>query len=258
MKYIKILAVLLLVILIGYNTYNLMFKVVKQEPMTREQLQELAEGTGAAKIRAFYGIDGSATGDLDDIDASLLNDLDMGIVIMADYSSYLYILDANSAVAESIPDIVTPSGTAGDKRWILSGRLSAKSNYEEVQMSVVEWATEVTTDDTFYFHIGERIDGTNLVYCHAENIIAATGSGSETTTIQIHNLTQTADMLTTELTIDEDETGSDTAAAAYAINAAEDDVAENDIIRVDIDAVPGTTGGSGLIVTLGFEKPYTP
>jgi len=78
------------------------------------------------------------------------------------------------------------------------------------------------------------------------------------TDIEIYNLTDTVDMLTTTLTIDEDETGSDTAAAAAVIDASNDDVAENDVIRVDIDAVPGTTGGSGLIVTLGFEKPYTP
>jgi len=167
MKYIKILAVLLLVLVVGYNTYQVYDKDVV-EPMTREELQELAEGTGAAKVRGFYGIDGEATGDLDDVDASLLNDLDMGIVIMADGSSYFYTLDDNSGATEDIPNVVTPSGTAGDKRWILSGRISSLTNYEEIQMSVVEWVTEVATGDgKFYFHIGERLNGMNLVYVHA-------------------------------------------------------------------------------------------
>lgn len=254
MKYLKILFVLFLFIFIGCASMQ-----QKEEPMTREELLELAEGTGAAKIRAFYGIDGEATGDLDDVDASLLNDLDMAIVIMADYQSYLYILDANNAGSESIPDIVTPSGTAGDKRWVLAGKLSAVTNYEEIQMAVVDWTTEVATGDgAFYFRIGERLNGMNLVYAHGENVTAATGSGSQTTDIEIYNVTDSSDMLSTTLTIDEDETGSDTAAAAAVIDAAEDDVVENDVLRVDIDAVPSTTGGSGLIITLGFEKPYTP
>ena len=255
MKYFNNILIVLLAVFLMFGCASFQ----KQDTMSREQLQELAEGTGAAKIRAFYGIDGEATGDLDDVDAALLNDLDMAIVIMADYQSYLYILDADSAAAEDIPNVVTPSGTAGNKRWVLAGRLTSRTNYEEVQLPIVEWATEVAVAATgaFYFHIGERLAGMNLVYCHAENIVAATGSGSETTTIQIYNVTQTADMLTTELTIDEDETGSDQA-TAYAIDAANDDVAENDVIRIDIDAVPSTTGGNGLIVTLGFEKPYTP
>ena len=253
MKYFNNILIVLLAVFLMFGCASFQ----KQDTMSREQLQELAEGTGAAKIRAFYGIDGEATGDLDDIDAALLNDLDMAIVIMADYQSYLYILDANNAGAQDIPNIVTPSGTAGDKRWVLAGKMTALTNYEEVQLPIVEWATEVAVVATgaFWFHIGERLAGMNLVYCHAENIVAATGTG--TTTIQIYNVTQTADMLTTELTIDEDETGSDQA-TAYAIDAANDDVAENDVIRIDIDAVPSTTGGNGLIVTLGFEKPYTP
>lgn len=252
MKYLRILLVVFLFLMV--------VGCEQDKSMTRQQLQELAEGTGASKMRAFYGIDGEATGDLDDVDAALLNDLDMAIVIMADYSSYLYILDANNAGTEDIPNIVTPSGTAGDKRWVLAGRLTGLTNYEEVQLPIVEWATEVTVAATgaFWFHIGERLSGMNLVYAHAENIVAATGTGTQTTTIQIYNITQTADMLTTELTIDEDETGSDTAATAYVIDTANDDVTENDVIRIDIDAVPSTTGGSGLIVTLGFEKPYTP
>lgn len=128
--------------------------------------------------------------------------------------------------------------------------------YEEIQMIVVDFGTEVSTGDgKFYFHIGQKLAGMNLTYAHAENVTASTGSGVETITIQIYNATDSQDMLSTALTIDEDETGSDTAEAAYAINATYDDVAENDVIRIDIDAIPSTTGGNGLIVTLGFNIP---
>ena len=69
--------------------------------------------------------------------------------------------------------------------------------------------------------------------------------------IQFRNVTQAADMLSTLLTIDSAETGSDSAAAAAVINGDEDDLTENDLIAVDIDAVQ-TTKAKGLIVTLGF------
>ena len=50
------------------------------------------------------------------------------------------------------------------------------------------------------------------------------------------------------------ETGSDTAATAAVINASNDHVNTNDVIRVDLDAVQ-TTAAKGLIVTLGFQLP---
>lgn len=256
MKYFNIVSVVILFLLFGFNTYKDYTRGPDVPEVTREQLQGLAEGTGATKARAFYGVQGEATGDLDAVDAANVADKDIGFVVSLTDGLLVYTLDDDSGASESIPDVVTPSGTAGNKRWILVGRSSDTGDYEEVQMAVDEWTTDVETGNgAFYFHIGERLDGMNLVYCHAEDITVATGTGTQTTTIQIHNVTDTADMLSTELTIDEDENGSDTAATAYVINTATDDVAENDVIRIDIDAVPGTTPGKGLIVTLGFENP---
>ena len=87
---------------------------------------------------------------------------------------------------------------------------------------------------------------------HAEVITAPAGS---TIIIDLYNLTQTADILSTNLTIDAGETGSDTAAAAAAISGSEDDLATNDVIRVDIDQIGSSTAGSGLIVTLICRLP---
>jgi hypothetical protein len=61
-------------------------------------------------------------------------------------------------------------------------------------------------------------------------------------------------MLSTKLTIDSAETGSDTAAAAAVINTSTDDVATNDLLRIDVDAV-STTAPKGLIITLEFQLP---
>lgn len=121
-----------------------------------------------------------------------------------------------------------------------------------VQFYVVEGASSVSTGDgKFYFKAPAQIDGMNLTGVHAEVITAGT---TGTTDIQIHNVTGAVDMLTTKLTIDSAETGSDTAATAAVIDTANDDVSEHDVIRVDVDAV-STTAPQGLIVTLEFDLP---
>lgn len=136
---------------------------------------------------------------------------------------------------------------------VVEGDLVAKT---EVQIECFDSATEVTTGDgAAYFVVPASMNGWNLVSVEASNLTAAaTGSGVQTTDIQVHNLTQAADMLSTKLTIDEDEFNSSTATAAV-IDAANDDVATGDRLRIDVDAVPSTTGGTGLVVTLGFKLP---
>lgn len=136
---------------------------------------------------------------------------------------------------------ITPDALAG-----------SKFGERAIQLVIIEFATDVAIGDgKFFFHIDSRLAGMNLVDVHAEVITAGT---TGTLDIQIRNVTQAADMLTTKLTIDSGETGSDTAAVPAVIDAANDDVAENDVIAVDIDAVQ-TTAPKGLLVTLGFRLP---
>ena len=94
----------------------------------------------------------------------------------------------------------------------------------------------------------EELDGMNLGAVHARVITAGT---TGTTDIQVRNVTGTADMLSTVITIDSGDTGSDTATAAAVIDAANDDVSTNDLIAIDVDAV-STTAPKGLIVRLRF------
>jgi len=136
---------------------------------------------------------------------------------------------------------VTPDGLAG-------------SNFGEkvVQMTVFDYTTNTATGDgKGYFVIPSSMNGMNLVEVHARVITAGT---TNTTDIQIANVTQAADMLTTKITIDSAETGSDTAATAAVIDANNDDVATNDLIRIDVDAI-STTAAKGLIVTCIFRLP---
>lgn len=117
------------------------------------------------------------------------------------------------------------------------------------QLTVVYFTDDVTTGDgKSYLHIPTDLQGVNLISVHAEVITAGT---TGTTDIQVHNVTQALDMLSTKLTIDSGETGSDTAATPAVIDTANDNVAAHDLLRIDIDAV-SSTAPKGLLITLGF------
>jgi hypothetical protein len=118
-----------------------------------------------------------------------------------------------------------------------------------LEQIVFGFTTDVTTGDgAGYMVVPSPMNGLNLVRVHARVITAGT---TGTTDIQINNVTQAADMLSTKITIDSTETGSDTAATPAVIDTGNDDVATNDLLRIDIDAV-STTKPKGLLVTLEF------
>lgn len=79
-----------------------------------------------------------------------------------------------------------------------------------------------------------------------------TPSTSGVPTIQLHNLTQALDLLSTRITIDVNEKDSTTAAVAPVINLSNQLVNAGDEIWTDVD-VAGTNT-KGLIVTLTFER----
>lgn len=110
--------------------------------------------------------------------------------------------------------------------------------------------TVTTGDGKFIFAIPDDVDGMNLIDADA---FVTTVSSSGTPTVQIRNITQAVDMLSTRITIDANEFTSYTAAAPPVINTANDDVAVSDLIAIDVD-VAGT-GAKGLGVYLTFRLP---
>jgi hypothetical protein len=120
-----------------------------------------------------------------------------------------------------------------------------------VELKILDDSTELTTGDgKLQFCIPQELDGMNLILAHA---FITTVSSSGTPTIQIRNVTDSADMLSTCITIDVSEKTSYTAAAQPVIDTAHDDVAVGDIIAIDVD-VAGT-GSKGLGVILTFKLP---
>ncbi len=73
--------------------------------------------------------------------------------------------------------------------------------------------------------------------------------------IQIRNVTQAADMLTTVMRIETTETDTLTSAQPGTIDTANDDVATGNKLQVDIDAVQTGTAALGLVVELTFQLP---
>jgi hypothetical protein len=69
---------------------------------------------------AYYAtaLTGGASGALDELDGNGLTDGDVAITVTAE-RVYVHWLDADSAAAESSPDVISPDTNAGNKRWIL-------------------------------------------------------------------------------------------------------------------------------------------
>lgn len=164
-------------------------------------------------------------------------------------------IDDATTTSKGISELATAAeiDTGTDTGRTITPDALAGSKYGKVPVtfpSNVSKATE-TGDGWSYFHIPEQLNGFNLVDLEAFVVTAGT---TGTTDIQVHNVTDAVDMLTTKLTIDSTETNSSTAAIPAVINAATDDVATGDVLRIDIDAV-STTPAQGLVVILYFQLP---
>lgn len=116
---------------------------------------------------------------------------------------------------------------------------------------VSDFMTVTTGDGKFVFEVSEDMDAMDLV---AIETYVTTVSTSGKPTVQIRNVTQTADMLSTKCEIDANEKNSRDAAVPAVIDTANDDVAWGDHLAVDVD-VAGT-GAKGLGVMLTFELPF--
>lgn len=105
-------------------------------------------------------------------------------------------------------------------------------------------------DGKFIYLVPAELNGMNLVGVSAG---VSTASSSGNPEFQIHNLTDTQDMLSTTLTIDATEYHSKDATTAAVINTSYDDVATGDRLRIDVDTAG--TGTKGVQIDLVFQLP---
>jgi len=120
-----------------------------------------------------------------------------------------------------------------------------------VQLAVQDAQSAVQVNDgQAYFLIDKTLGSGVLVDAHAQ-VFTAGGSGN--TEVQIHNLTQATDMLSTKIIVEAGELGSHLATAQPSIDSVYKQVNAYDILRIDVDTVSTSPEPLGLILTLHFE-----
>lgn len=148
------------------------------------------------------------------------------------------------------------TGTATDKAVTPDSLAGSNLGIRYFTLIGIERATDVATGDgKADFLVPAGMAGMNVVYALGAHITKNGSSG--TTDIQLARVRagSAVDILTNKLKIDFNEQDSTTAATAYTINTSNDDLAEGDLIRLDIDAIPGGTAPKGLIVVVGAQLP---
>ena len=169
---------------------------------------------------------------------------------MADILDYTELTAPTSADAMYIVD--DPSGTPIDK-YILIQNMD-KAVDKTIEIVLLGTGTALSTGDDFasiYFTVPELLDGRNLIDV---DFALASASTSGTPTFQLYNVTDSVDMLSTKVTIDENELTSYTATTPAVVDTTNDDVATGDMIRFDCDD-DGNTGALGCTVIMKFRKP---
>jgi hypothetical protein len=131
-----------------------------------------------------------------------------------------------------------------------------------VEVIPVDFTIDTSTGDgKFYFVVPPKFNAWDLTGVSAQVVTVGT---TGTLNVDLARCAVVAsgdacsgtvdDMLSTNLTIDSGEGKSSTAATPAVIDTAKDDIATDQIIRVDIDVVH-TTEAKGLILNLTIEKP---
>jgi hypothetical protein len=119
-----------------------------------------------------------------------------------------------------------------------------------IQLKVIDdGATLTTGDGKLIFCIPSNFNGLTLIDADA---YVTTSSSSGTPTVQIRNVTNSnADMLSTPITVDANETASYTAAVQPVIDTGQDNVATGDLLAIDVDAAGTGARGLGVIMRFG-------
>lgn len=147
-----------------------------------------------------------------------------------------------AATSPSVNDVLSWNGS----NWV--DKTVDEITEKWLTIQVVDAGSSLTTgNDKYRFFVPSQFNNHDLTSIEG-GVFTASSSGAPS--VQIHNLTDGADMLTTNLTVDQSETHSSTATTPAVIDTANDDVVTGDMLRVDVDAAG--TGTQGLELRLGF------
>ena len=130
--------------------------------------------------------------------------------------------------------------STGNSRAILPKNIQQFENRTLIVKCVADGIAPTTGDGATHVTIPSTLDGKNLLSAQAH--VYTVGTGGSITTVQIHNLTDGQDMLSTAITIDLNEKDSSTAATPPVVGG-NNGVSTGDVIRIDVDAVATSTLG---------------
>jgi hypothetical protein len=207
-------------------------------------------------VSAQYKVLGRSSSGAGDIEELSTSSAGVSFLAAADAAAQTALLSASSTTVSGRVELATntETTTGTDATRALSPDGFAHSDYGKRVVSILvtdpNGSAITTGDGKAYFRVNSVLNGYNLVGVAAH---VTTVSSVGIPTIQIANVTDTVDMLSTKLTIDATEKDSSTAATPAVIDATKDDVATGDELRIDID-VAGT-GAKGLSVDLTFQLP---
>lgn len=165
---------------------------------------------------------------------------------MADKQIYALTED----VAPALTDLFPKQDSAGAAEAKGSSLANMLAKVKRTMSILVNDSTALTSGDgkAYFPRSPSYMNGWNVIEV-AANMVAGTGA----VTIMIHNLTQTADILSTALTIDANEKDSKDAATPAVIDTSEDDLQTGDRLRIDIDGAG--TGTTWLDVQITVQLP---
>lgn len=143
---------------------------------------------------------------------------------------------AATSAGSSTTESVTPDGLAGS----VFGRAVVTLLITDPNGDAI-----TTGDGKAYYPVPAAMDGMNMIRAR---LILSDDSSSGSVTVQIHNLTQTADMLSGLITATSGNTS-----GTGTVDTANDDVATDDVLRVDVDSAG--TDAKGLTVQMEFQLP---
>ena len=166
------------------------------------------------------------------------------------------LFDLDTALDTHVADTVhssatyseTNTGTDATKKVTPDGLAGSYAGTKSVSLVVIAATDPVSAgDNQMYFPIPPALNGMNLVFANAiVNLYGTTGA----TTIDIYNVTDSHDMLSTAISI----ASGDLIGTPGSVDASYDDVATNDVLRIDVTTA-STTPATGLMVMLEFRLP---